>query len=119
MKRVLQEQARCFRRNPTQAEERLWEELRKKKMKGLRFRRQHVVGRFVVDFYCARYKLAVELDGCVHQDQRDRDHERQRFLEEKGLRVLRLSDELVLQNVQQALFRIRQTIKTIQAEKNS
>ena len=65
-----------MRREPTVAENRLWQELRGRKLDGLRFRRQHALGRFIVDFYCVSAGLVVELDGPIHEQQQETDRER-------------------------------------------
>jgi len=60
--------AKALRRSSTEAEERLWVELRNKKLKGLKFRRQHPIDKWIVDFYCHEKKLVIELDGSVHNE---------------------------------------------------
>ena len=84
------------RKNSTQAEDALWRELRGRKLLGLKFRRQHALGRFVVDFYCREAKLVIEVDGEVHDGQRIEDAVRQAYLESLGLRVLRFKNERIL-----------------------
>jgi very-short-patch-repair endonuclease len=69
--------------------------LRGGKAGGLKFRRQHAVGTFIVDFYCVTAGLVVEVDGPIHEYQRDRDTERQAYLEAIGLKVLRFSNDEV------------------------
>ncbi|HYM16776.1 MAG TPA: endonuclease domain-containing protein, partial [Dehalococcoidia bacterium] len=83
--------AREMRRGPTSAEARLWERLRARRLNGLKFSRQHPIGRFIVDLYCVDAGLVIELDGSVHDDpeQRQADVVRQQFLESQGVRVLR------------------------------
>ncbi|MBP8972550.1 MAG: endonuclease domain-containing protein [Anaerolineae bacterium] len=82
--------AREMRREPTPAEDLLWQRLRRKQL-GVCFRRQHSIDRFIVDFYCAEASLVVEIDGPIH-DQPNADAERQAVLEGLGLRVLRVSN---------------------------
>ena len=72
----LQERARELRKAMTQAEQVLWKALRGRRMAGLRFRRQHPVGRFILDFYCPAAKLGLEVDGGIHDGQAERDEER-------------------------------------------
>ncbi len=90
---------RALRRVSTPAERRLWFIVRADRLDGLKFRRQHSVGRYVVDFYCAEVQLAVELDGSVHDDplRAAYDSDRQQALEARGLRVLRFSNADVLE----------------------
>jgi len=83
--------ARALRWNMTEAERRLWALLRRKQLQGYRFRRQHPVAPFILDFYCLAEKLAVELDGSQHYDDEALDHDARRtaFLGKRGIRVLR------------------------------
>ncbi|HEX6368940.1 MAG TPA: endonuclease domain-containing protein [Longimicrobium sp.] len=94
--RELEAAARSMRRQPTRAEEVLWSALQKKQVAGLKFRRQHPVDRFVLDFYCPSHKLVVEVDGGVHDQQTERDAERTKVLEAYGYRVLRFRNEQVM-----------------------
>lgn len=93
--------AKRMRDEPTAAEARLWQALRLGRLDGLHFRRQHPMGRFILDFYCAGRRLAVELDGPIHDtmEHDDRDRERDRRLQEHGITVLRFSNEAVLEHL--------------------
>ena len=84
--------ARTLRKAMTPPELRLWLALRAKAQEGLRFRRQHPIGPFILDFYCASAKLAVEVDGEGHGygDQPERDARRDRWLAKQGIRILRI-----------------------------
>ena len=104
--REVEEAACSMRREPTEAEEVLWGALRNKQVAGLRFRRQHPVGRFVLDFYCPSHKLVVEVDGDVHDGQQDRDAERSKVLEFHGYRVLRFRNEEVMSDLPSVVSRI-------------
>ncbi|MEX0781630.1 MAG: endonuclease domain-containing protein [Dehalococcoidia bacterium] len=85
--------ARALRSAPTETEALLWEQLRSRRLDGLKFRRQHPIGRFVLDFYCDQAQLAVEVDGAIHLDPeaRSQDAERQALLEERGIRFVRFT----------------------------
>src|SRR5262249_11264598 len=85
----MQEIARKLRQAPTRSEAMLWDKLRKKQLGGRKFRRQVSIGAFVVDFYCWEEKLVIEVDGAIHERQRQADAERQALIESLGLRVLR------------------------------
>ena len=87
--------ARGFRKNPTAAEALAWSLLRNRGILGLKFRRQQVIDGFVVDFYCAKHRLILEIDGSIHQDpeQMDYDRERTRHFVLQGLRVVRVGNE--------------------------
>ena len=100
--------ARAMRGEATDAETRLWRCLRDRQMAGVKFRRQHLLGRFILDFYCHAAKLAIELDGGGHDEpaQRSHDTNRGRWLEGQGIRVLRFWNTDVLQNLQGVLGEI-------------
>ena len=108
--RELQQAARGMRTVATEAEDVLWEALRGRRLDGLRFRRQHPVGRFVLDFYCPIHKLVVEVDGGVHDAQEERDAERTAVIEAHGYRVIRFRNEDVMQNLPAVLDGIRTAI---------
>ena len=72
----------------------------------MKLRRQHAIGRFVVDFYCAEAALVVEVDGPVHEYTVDEDALRQAFIESQGLRVLRFTDEEVIHSPSTVVRRI-------------
>ena len=87
--------ARQMRKEPTRSESLLWSALRNRRLASRKFRRQHPVGRFILDFYCHEERLAVEVDGPVHETQRQADGERQQILESMGIRFLRLPAALI------------------------
>lgn len=92
---LIQERALELRRRMTPAEQVLWQALRRKEI-GIRFRRQHPVGRSILDFYAPACKLVVELDGPIHAYQRKQDEARTRRLEEYGYTVIRFRNDEVL-----------------------
>jgi len=87
--------AREMRRHPTPAEDKLWQRLRNRKLLGLKFRRQHALDRFIVDFYCSEAHLVVEVEGPIHQYRQEEDGIRRELLESLGLRVLRFTNDEV------------------------
>ncbi|HEU0074305.1 MAG TPA: endonuclease domain-containing protein [Dehalococcoidia bacterium] len=107
----LRPQARRMRSQPTRAERVLWQSLRRNEAEGLKFRRQHAIGSFIVDFYCVQAELVIEIDGPIHASQREADEERQAYLEGMGLTVLRFSNEEVLGTLPTVLMRIREFIQ--------
>lgn len=113
IRRKMIEIARGVRKEPTNREQILWEALRGKKLDGIKFRRQQPVGYFVVDFYNSVYRLVVEVDGRIHESQKEVDHVRQEILEELGLVVLRGRSEIVEKNLPVALNMIRKTVRHI------
>ncbi|HEY2178492.1 MAG TPA: endonuclease domain-containing protein [Caulobacteraceae bacterium] len=92
------ERARRLRRELTLPEIILWDCLRKGRLEALRFRRQHPIGPYVLDFYCARAHLAVEIDGAGHghPDQARHDRRRDQWLADRGIRVMRLAASGIL-----------------------
>jgi len=90
--------ARGMRREPTEPERVLWKALRTGGLGGLKFRRQVPFGRYIVDFYCASAKLAVEVDGATHADS-ERDAVRDAWLSARGIRVLRFWNNEVMLNL--------------------
>jgi primosomal protein N' len=102
--------ARQMRYAATPAENILWQRLRNRRLGGYRFRRQHALERFIVDFLCAEAKLIIEVDGAIHQYTPAEDALRQQFLEALGFRVLRFTNEAVLRQLDQVLYEIEKTI---------
>ncbi|HEY5209971.1 MAG TPA: endonuclease domain-containing protein [Stellaceae bacterium] len=90
--------ARLLRKNPTDAEKRLWLYLRDKQLGGYRFRRQQPIGPYIVDFFCPQAGVIVEIDGGQHSP--ERDDKRTRWLEECGYRVIRFWNNDVLENTE-------------------
>jgi very-short-patch-repair endonuclease len=115
--RAIQEQARKLRKEMTPAEQVLWKNLRGRRLEGLKFRRQHPLGRFIVDFYCAEHRLVIELDGGIHQDQQEYDQARTEVLQDYGYRVLRFPNEAVLQRLDDVLQTITSTVRKIKSRK--
>ncbi len=100
--------ARQYRREPTPAEEMLWKALRDRRLEGLKFRRQHPLGRYILDAYCVSEGLVVEVDGAVHQetDQAAHDAEREVFLASQGIRVLRFTNDEVENRMEEVVRKI-------------
>jgi very-short-patch-repair endonuclease len=92
----------------TRAENHLWLRLRHKQIDGIRFRRQHGIGPFIVDFFCPEIALAIEVDGDVHAqaDQIVRDQEREAFLRNLGVEVVRFQNNDVLRNIDGVIEKI-------------
>jgi predicted helicase/very-short-patch-repair endonuclease len=100
---VLLQKAKELRQKQTPAEQMLWQCLRANQLHGAKFRRQHNIGQYIVDFYCHAAKLVIELDGGIHELQKDRDSDRDTYLKSNGLQVLRLQNEEITQNLPQVL----------------
>ena len=80
---------RSLRSNPTKAEQVFWYEIRDWNTLGCKFRRQVSIDSFIVDFYCHELRLIIELDGPIHEDQKDYDKRREKFLRANGYRIVR------------------------------
>ena len=118
IKRKMIEIAREFRKEPTEGEKILWGALRGKKLDGIKFRRQQPIGYFVVDFYTSPFRLVVEVDGPIHEQQVEADRARQDILEVLGLTVFRIKTEIPEKNLPLALNMIRMKILEIKQNQN-
>ena len=101
--------ARRMRREPTKTERLLWQKLRSRQLGDYKFRRQHPIAPYIVDFYCAETKLIVELDGDVHAFQEAYDAERTADLEAQGYHVIRFWNGQVLREMDNVLEMILAT----------
>jgi very-short-patch-repair endonuclease len=109
---VTKEKLECakeLRRNMTPAEKILWQELRANKL-GVRFRRQQVIAGFIVDFYCHKAALVIEVDGDIHDLQQDEDARRENALREGGLRIVRFRNDEVLKNLSEVVEQIKNLV---------
>ncbi len=107
----LRQAASQLREQMTTAEQGLWEALRDKKLGGLRFRAQHPVGQFILDFYCPACKLAVELDGSVHDNRAEEDAARTAQLRTYGYHVLRFQNKEIFTSLASVTERILRAAK--------
>jgi very-short-patch-repair endonuclease len=107
------EVAKYMRTIQTPQEKILWECLRGNRLDGLHFRRQQVIDNFIVDFYCHRAGLVIELDGSVHDDpvQHEYDRERDQAIAQRGLRIMRIWDSEIENDLEAVLERIRDACK--------
>lgn len=105
---ILYQYARDLRQEPTAAEKLLWNAIRNRKLNNLKFRRQHPLDKFIVDFYCNEKKLVVELDGGVHDVKRNKEYDEARSAMLAGLNiiVLRFRNEEVINNMTEVLKKI-------------
>ena len=104
------QRAKELRRDMTPTEKILWQELRANKL-GVHFRRQQVIEGFIVDFYCHKAGLVVEVDGDIHDLQREEDARREKALSELGLIVIRFRNDEVARDLSGVVERIKQSIK--------
>ncbi len=98
--------AREKRHEPTPAERKLWHYLRGRKVGNAKFRRQHSIERFIVDFFCLEAHLGIEVDGEIHRYTTLEDAIRQEFLESLGLRIIRFTNSEILHNIDGVLIQI-------------
>lgn len=99
-----------LRKNSTPQEKVLWSKLRGKNLK-YKFKRQHSIGNFIADFYCAEKKLVVELDGSQHLDNKEYDNERTEYFESLGLKVIRFWNDEVNKNVMGVVMKIEEMLR--------
>ena len=98
--------AKHLRQRMTPAERLLWERLRAKQLFGFHFRRQQIIQGYIVDFYCHSTGVVVEVDGGIHQEQRDADNFREQVIQALGLRILRVTNSEVIENLDDVLRQI-------------
>ena len=110
----LLEEARKLRANQTKAEEIFWELVRNKKFQNLKFRRQHQIGSYIVDYYCHEEKLIIELDGEIHNSEEQQKHDiiRDKYLTSIGNKVLRFKNEEIINSIENVLLNISDYISS-------
>ena len=104
------ERAKELRREMTPAEKLLWQEVRAKKL-GVRFRRQQIIQGFIVDFYCHKTALVVEVDGDIHDLQKEEDERREKVLSEMGLRVVRFGNDEIGMDLSAVVGKIKDLLE--------
>jgi len=114
--RYLKNFARLHRKFPTDAEKVLWEALRGKKFHDIKFRRQHAIDEYVVDFVCLEYRLAVEVDGDIHALQPEYDEQRTEYLGWFGFSVIRFSNDEVMKDLEGVLEKLKQAVEKRKGE---
>ncbi|MBZ0317730.1 MAG: endonuclease domain-containing protein [Anaerolineae bacterium] len=102
--------ARQMRHEPTLAESKLWQELRNRRCCNAKFRRQHAIERFIVDFCCLEAMVIIEVDGPIHEYTPEQDATRQAYLEALGFVVLRFMNDEVLSEMRGVLERIAEMV---------
>jgi very-short-patch-repair endonuclease len=107
----IMEAARLLRENMTSSENLMWERLKGKKICGLRFRRQHPIDIFIADFYCHEARLVVEIDGEVHNQQKDYDIGRTAEMEKYDLLVIRFSNNEIITEIEEVVGKIEVTVR--------
>ena len=105
--------AREFRKKPTQSEKLMWDVLRNRSFMNLKFRHQHGMEGYVIDFYCSELHLAVEIDGGIHDEQIDDDAHRQQAIEQSGVIFFRIKSENVESGINNVLDEITKFITNL------
>jgi imidazole glycerol-phosphate synthase subunit HisF len=110
--------AKELRNQPTDAERILWMHVRTRPA-GYKFRRQHPVGNYILDFYCHQLKLAIEVDGSIHhiEEVMQEDQERQSVIEKEGIRFIRVSNDEIMQHMNTVIEKINFSIDECQRKK--
>ncbi|MFY8184806.1 MAG: dihydropteroate synthase, partial [Bacteroidia bacterium] len=105
---IIKEFVKQNRSNPTEAEAILWECIKSKKLENYKFRRQHIIGKYITDFVCLKKRLVIEVDGLIHQmpDVKENDEVRTAFLESLGFKVIRFTNNEVIGNTENTLNKI-------------
>lgn len=99
--------ARDMRNNLTASERLLWERLKRKQLEGYKFRCQHPIYRYILDFYCDEKLLAIELDGDIHKERKDYDEYRDDFMKSLGVKTLRFHNDVVIKNLDSVIDKIK------------
>ncbi len=100
-----------LRRNSTPAEKVMWELLRDRRFSDYKFRRNHPIDRFLVDFCCPKAALIIEVDGPVHDSQKEKDQERQEYLTEMGYQVIRFTNDQVIERLDEVVMEITRVLE--------
>ena len=98
--------ARNFRKNLTESERIFWRELRNNKFLNLKFRRQFVISGYILDFYCPKLKVAIEIDGKIHEKQKEKDFLRQQVIERNQVIFFRIVSEKIENNIDKSLEKL-------------
>ena len=102
---------RELRKNMTDAEKKLWSLLRNRQFEGLKFRRQHAIGKYIVDFICFEKKIVIEVDGSQHLENKIYDANRTEWLQKQDFKVIRFWNNDVLNEIEVVLDKLYEKIK--------
>jgi very-short-patch-repair endonuclease len=114
---IVRQRARELRQPQTPAEEQLWQNLRRRQLKGYYFRRQHPIGNFIVDFYCAEVRLVIEVDGDIHAFREQYDAARTVWLIERDYYLLRFTNDQVFRQLEAVLGHILTVCDTLHSQR--
>ena len=112
-RKKMRDTARTLRKSMTQSEKIFWQQVRRNKILGMNFRRQHPINQFIVDFYCHAAKLVIEIDGSIHEIPESKEHDENRSfeLEMLGLKVLRFSNDQVQNDMDKVIELVTKEVK--------
>ncbi len=112
--------AREFRKNPTRAENILWNAIKRDQISGYRFRRQYVVAGFIIDFYCPKLRLGIEVDGEIHNldSNKIKDLERENIINQYNINIIRFTNKEIENRILTVLNNLKTKIKNIEKENN-
>ena len=110
----LKERARELRKNSTFSERILWKHLRSRQLHGYQFQRQKPIDQYIVDFYCSKLKLIIEIDGITHNHKQHYDKKREKRLTELGFIIIRFDGYYIIENISGALQVISDRIVQIE-----
>jgi type I restriction enzyme M protein len=110
MKEIKKIFARSLRKDQTKTEKIVWELIRDRKFMNYKFRRQHVIEGYVVDFYCHELKLGIEIDGGIHIKRKDYDKLRQEAIESEGITLIRIKNRDILNCKRSVLVKLKEAI---------
>lgn len=99
-----------LRKNKTEAENVLWQKIRNRQVSNLKFTRQYGVGPYILDFFCPQIRLAIELDGEQHKDVVEYDRERESFLKDKDIKIIRFWNNTILEDIENVLKIIKDNV---------
>ena len=107
--------AKELRRNETEAEKMLWSKLCRNQMLGLQFRRQHPINRYIVDFYCVKIKLVIEVDGNIHElpENKVYDIGRSQILNDFGITVIRFTNNQLIDDIEGTIIKIKNKVQQL------
>ncbi len=110
--------ARELRKDQTRAEKTLWEQLNKNQIRGLKFRRQHPINRFIADFFCPKIKLIIEVDGSIHEiiEFQNHDEGRTDFFNDFGITVIRFTNEQIYNELDSTIKQINDISEKLLSE---
>jgi very-short-patch-repair endonuclease len=111
--KTLKERRQELRNNQTESEKLFWKFISKNKILGLRFLRQYGVGPYILDFYCPKIRLGIELDGKIHEKNKLYDKDREKYLDGLDIKIIRFQNDDVLKNIKKVLNNLQNEIKKL------